>query len=98
MVPVRVVAALFSATVNVNDASPWPLAGDTRIQDASLVAVHEHSRAAPTVTDSCAPLAGTGDSGVATEVWQRTALGPVTSVTAVLPQAAENRMRALAPI
>lgn len=95
--PVRAVAVLFSETVKVSAASPWPLAGATRIHDASLAAVHEHSRAAPTVSDSSAPLDETGDSGVTTVAWQRTTLGPVISVTAVLPQPARNNVTALAP-
>jgi hypothetical protein len=63
MVALRESAAPFWSTVSVRAVSPCPLSGDTRSQGASLVAVHEHSRAALTVADSCPPLEGTGEDG-----------------------------------
>lgn len=59
MAPLRTAATLFSATRIVSVPSPCPEDGDTLIQDASVAAVHEHSRAAETVVLTVAPSGGT---------------------------------------
>ena len=92
MVPLRTAAWGFDAAVSEIDASPWPDVGETWIQDASLAAVHVHSRSACTPTSTRPPPAGS--VGVLPrETWQRVLLelGAVTSVTLVEPHATKWR-------
>jgi len=57
----RVEVSVFDATVTVTDASPCPDAGATSAHDASLDAVHAHSRAALTERVTRPPDAGSGE-------------------------------------
>ena len=86
MVPLRTAAWGFDAAVSEIDASPWPDVGETWIQDASLAAVHVHSRSACRLTSTRPPPAGIV-GGLPREIWQRELLvpGAVTSVTLVDP-------------
>jgi len=45
----RSIAAGFSATTTLTEASPWPESGVTRTHDASLSMFHRHSRVVDTV-------------------------------------------------
>jgi hypothetical protein len=83
---VRATVWVLAATLIVTDASPCPADGLTCTHAASLVADHEHSRAACTVAENCAPPAGTFDDVVDNVVWQRAGSGPDNSVMLVLPQ------------
>jgi hypothetical protein len=74
----RVVDCVFAAAVMVTDDSPWPELGLTCSQDAVLDADQLHSRAALTVTLTPPPDAGNVGAGLPSDVWQRTAAGPVS--------------------
>src|SRR5918999_6064328 len=89
--PLRATVCVLAATVMVSVASPCPADGLTCTHDASLVAAHEHSRAACTVAESCPPLDGTVGDVVDKVVSHRTGSGPVNSVTLVLPQPAASQ-------
>ena len=58
-VPVRVRDCWLAAAVTVTSDSPWPDDGVTRIQDVSVETLHEHSRAAVTVTLTVPPAVET---------------------------------------
>jgi hypothetical protein len=64
----RAAAWGFDWIVATRAESPWPEAGETLIHDASLDAVQLHSRAAPTVTLTVPPVAGTLDGGIVRDV------------------------------
>lgn len=84
----RPTAAAFSATITVSEASPWPDVGATRTHDASLAAVHGHSRLVVTFASRRPPKGATEAGRPVSEVWHRCALGPVTSVMWRSPQLA----------
>jgi hypothetical protein len=63
IVPERALGCWFAAAVSVTSSSPWPDAGATRIHDASLDTLHEHSRAAATTAVTLPPAAGNADAG-----------------------------------
>jgi hypothetical protein len=65
--PLRGCASGFSAIVKVTGASPCPDEGVKRIQDASLPAVHVHSRATMTFVLVTPPAAETVSAGALNE-------------------------------
>jgi hypothetical protein len=64
----RAIAWGLEAATIVRSEAPRPLTGVIWIHEASLAAVHEHSRAAFTVAVNVAPAAGTAPGGNATLV------------------------------
>jgi len=89
-VAVRAFATPFAETFSVIVACPCPEVGDTPIHDESDAAVHEHSRAALTVTGTLPPDAGTVATDPPNETAQRTTSGLANSLTLVEPQATKR--------
>jgi len=74
-------------TRNVIVPSPWPSLPDRiSIHDAAVDDDHAHSRATLTVTSPEPPDEPKLDDAFVIDGWHRLAVGPVTLVTALLPQ------------
>jgi hypothetical protein len=67
--------------------SPWPLSGLSATHAASVVALHEHSRAAVTVAGTLVPVAGTVAGTPLRCVAHFTGVGAVAVVTELPPHA-----------
>jgi hypothetical protein len=75
--------------------SPCPSVGDVNtIQEDAADALHEQSRATPTVIDAVPPPAANDVAELLTVAWQRVVVGLVTVVVVELPHAADNRSAA----
>lgn len=102
IVPLRAIGSPFAFTRNVILPSPCPSFPDRISIHAAVVDEdHAHSRATATVSSPEPPDELKLDAELVIEGWQRFAVGPVTLVTALLPQetaviAAITNSRALA--
>lgn len=89
IVAFRATGSPFALTLTVMTPSPWPsLPERISIHAADVDDDHAHSRATDTCTSPVPPVEPKLDDGFVIEIWQRAAVGPVTLVTALLPQAA----------
>ena len=89
MIALRITGSAFAFTRYAMAPSPWPLCPETiSTHEADAVAVQLHSRATDTLTSPVPPDELNVGTELVTDAWHRVAVGPVTFVTALLPQAA----------
>ena len=91
MVPLRRTGSPFALTRYEMVPSPWPGCPERiSIHVADDVADQLHSRATDTFTSPVPPAELKLGTVLVTDAWQRVAVGPVTVVTALLPQEAAS--------